>query len=362
MRAELAVVGADNPAARKAADAVRYYDDLLGELQLLATLDADTTAVGTRPFGLHLGVRHTDAVGRESGGFGRFLQQPNAQTAYYVQQTPGQIDRDRLERYIRESLTEKFEVVSITWHAADVAARGDPAGEAGWRYTPLAFVLLRAKDASADRVPPVRMDLNFRDASGQVVLPVESPVVAIDARTPPPAADAALAGVSVTETLDESLLATEGKLTLDVRASADGLLPELDQLVDLVGLVPWTVASTDGGELTVGGLDLESQRVRPKSERTWLLTLRRPAGAAAGEARRLLLPAAARGAEYARRPAAVPAVRGQRPQVGLGRRDAVGVAGGDTRRAAGLGVVADPQRDHGGGGAGGVAAGPRPRG
>lgn len=284
LKAGLTVVGTDHPKAAAAADMVKYYGELLGELEVVAKLDGASTAVGRQPLGVHFGVRHTALLGRESGGFGRYLVRPNAAAnldAMMATQNQVKNDRDRVGKNLREAMSDAFEIVSVTWHAADVEPRGDPAGRPGWRYTPLAFLLLKAKDASADRLPPVRMDLDFKDATGRVVLPVESSVLAIDARSEPAAGGADLANVSVAQTLDESKLA-EGQLSLDVRATADGLLPVLAKLVDLTVLAPWSVQKSTDGALAVGGLESKGERVRPQSTRSWTLTLRRLQDADAG--------------------------------------------------------------------------------
>jgi hypothetical protein len=90
--------------------------------------------------------------------------------------------RDDLEKQMREKLTEGFEIISITFHDEKVQSRGY--GRAGWRETPLVYLLLKAKDASVDRIPALRLDLDFVDRYGPVVLPAESAVQIIDARRP----------------------------------------------------------------------------------------------------------------------------------------------------------------------------------
>lgn len=267
LRAGLSVVGVDHPAASQAAELVRYYDDLLGEVALTTRLDSGSTTVGTEPFGVHVGVRHTESIGRESGGFGRYLAQ-SAMRGYPMPNLPPG-DRDVFEQGLRESLTDSFEVLSITWHAADVEPRGDIAREPGWRYTPLAFVVLKARDPAADRVPPVRLDLSFRDTLGDVVLPVESSVLAIDARTTPSPDPESVDDLKVVETLDESKLEEEGALTLDVRVTATGLVPPIERLLDSAPADGWTLADVSDGGLVVTGLDLDGEIIRPTSERTW---------------------------------------------------------------------------------------------
>ena len=41
---------------------------------------------------------------------------------------------------------------------------------------------MKPKGPQVDKIPPLRIDLDFLDTSGYVVMPVESPAVPIDAR------------------------------------------------------------------------------------------------------------------------------------------------------------------------------------
>ena len=42
-------------------------------------------------------------------------------------------------------------------------------------------MLLEARGPEVDTIPPLRLDLDFLDTSGYVVLPIESPPLPIDA-------------------------------------------------------------------------------------------------------------------------------------------------------------------------------------
>src|SRR5688500_15202273 len=151
-----------HPAAEGARKLVQYYADLLTEVELFARLEGDPTIGHTKPFGLHLSIRHTQAVGRESGGFNKYLTNQNTRGGYYYSGPDGpQNYRDDFEKKIREALTERFEIKAVTWFDEKVESR--PFGKPGWRETPLAFVLLMPKDASVDKLPPVQMDLDFTD-------------------------------------------------------------------------------------------------------------------------------------------------------------------------------------------------------
>ena len=74
--------------------------------------------------------------------------------------------------------------------------------EFGWRYTPYAYLLLKARGPEVDKVPPVRLDLDFMETSGYVVLPIESPTLPIDASAKAPP-ERPLAKLQVSQILDE---------------------------------------------------------------------------------------------------------------------------------------------------------------
>src|SRR4051794_31636385 len=145
-----------------------------------------------------------------------------------------------------------------------------PFGKPGWRQTPLAFVLLKTKDASVDQVPPVQLDIDMMDRSGTVILPISSQVVLIDAR--PDAAPARpVSGVEVTQILDQREVA-KGKLTLDIKATAKGLLPELSDVLD-VSMPGFAIEKVADQGLSINRIDTEGERPTPISERSWLVSL-----------------------------------------------------------------------------------------
>src|SRR5262249_53580426 len=142
----------------------------------------------------------------------------------------------------------------------------------GWRETPYAYLLLKAKDGAVDRIPVLQLDLDFFDRRGQVVLPIASQVQLIDAR-PSQAGLRPLKNVELLEVLDDRDLA-KGLLTLEFKASAHGLLPELNELIDLA--VPgFKVAKNEDKGLSITKMDAESDEVAPISERNWVVNLSR---------------------------------------------------------------------------------------
>ena len=268
LKAGLRLVG-DHESAELARKQVAYYDGLLQEIEFNARVDGDVTVGHGRPFGLQLCVRHSDAVGRESGGFSKYLQNQQGMQYYYNPYGGAPANyRDDLEKKIRETLHDGFEILSITWHDDKVIPRGY--GKPEWRETPLAYILLKAKDASADRIPPMQLDLDFLDKRGKVVLPIESRMVFIDARTEKPA-PRALSDLALTQILDDRDRKS-GKLTLEVKATARGIIPELGELLEL-HLPGFRIDTTNDHGLAVTKLDTEGDAIAPVCERNWLLNL-----------------------------------------------------------------------------------------
>ena len=142
--------------------------------------------------------------------------------------------------------------------------------EYGWRITPYAYLLLKPRGPQVDKLPPLRIDLDFLDTSGFAVLPVESPAVPLDARQekgpPRPATK-----VQITQTLDERQ-AGAGKLLLEIKATANGLVPELEQIVE-VAPAGFTVVKAEDQGVSVVRFEEESDAITISSERICLLTL-----------------------------------------------------------------------------------------
>jgi hypothetical protein len=177
VRAGLEIVG-DNERAAEAREVNDYYSDLVSEIRLETRVDGNTS-VGTEPFGLFVSIKHTREIEREAGGFGKYLVNQNNQAFAYNYGRPTEDYRDKFEEAAREALSEHFEVVSVTFNHQDVTSRALP--EYGWRETPYAYLLVKARGPEADIVPALRLDLDFVDTSGYAVLPIESPELPIDA-------------------------------------------------------------------------------------------------------------------------------------------------------------------------------------
>jgi hypothetical protein len=115
------------------------------------------------------------------------------------------------------------------------------------------------------------MDLDFLDTSGYVVLPIESPALPLDAR-PEKGESRPAEKFEITQTLDERQ-AAQGKLILEVKATAHGLVPELDRLLSLESEGFEIVKTHDQG-LSVSKFEPDAEKIAIASERTWLVTLK----------------------------------------------------------------------------------------
>lgn len=268
------IVG-DHKQAAEARKVFDYYRDLVTEIKLETAVDGPDVVGHGKPFGVFVNLRHSREIERESGGFGRYLQNQNNMYFSYNYGRPTADYRDKFQAAATEALKEHFEVLSVTFQHDSVTSKASPIY--GWRTTPYAYLLLKARGPQVDKLPPLRLDLDFLDTSGYVVIPVESPAVPIDAKPdrgqPRPARK-----VQVTQILDERQ-ADKGKLVLEVKATALGLVPELDQLVDLAPDGFERVKVDDPG-VSVAKFDQDADETAVVSERNWLITLQAKADGA----------------------------------------------------------------------------------
>lgn len=258
------VVG-DNAQAVEARKVYDYYLDLTRELRLECVVDGDT-AVGTAPFGVRVDIVHSPEIERESGGFAKYAQNQNNMSYAYNYGRPLENYRDRFDEVVRAAVGEHFEVLSVTWNGEQMASK--PAGAEGWRRTPYAYLLLQARGPEIDRIPAFQMDFDFLDTSGYAVLPIGTTPVAVDAShgtgEPRP-----YSGLKVTQLLDERRL-DEGKVTLEIKASAKGLVPGLEDILDLP-LPGFKIDKRDDQGASVAKFAEDQDHV--DTERVWLLSL-----------------------------------------------------------------------------------------
>ena len=281
------VITQDNPFTLQARKQVEYYDQLLKEIRLQTRVDGSTTVGRDQDFGIVLSVVHTEAMGRMAK-FSQYLsnalpaeraaaaraRQPKAGTFVpkTLRMSAVQGPRDALELSLREALDPYFDIRSITFSRTDVAAR--PTDQPGWNETVLAYIHVRVKDSSVDRVPPVAMELNFLDLSGPVTIPTESAetVIKVAPQSQPPRP---VDQVQITQTLDPRQFNSAGALTLRVRATAVGLVPELEDLIDLSPISPTakvrSVAPHAGTLVT--SINSWGEKIAAASDREWTVVL-----------------------------------------------------------------------------------------
>ena len=252
----------------EAARVFEYYQDLVTEIELDVYLDGPDQIDADKPFGLFVNLRHTKEIERESGGFQRYLINQNNSPYSYNYGRPTEDYRDKFEKGARSVLEEHFEILSLTFHNSKVASRTD--AQDGWTVTPYAYFLLKPKGPEIDAVPPLKIDLDFLDTSGYVVLPIASAAIPIDASgdTPPrPYRDLSLAMI-----LDQRETEKEASVTLEIRASGHGLVPAIGELIKLP-IEGFKITSTDDRELQVDELDARTDDGAPISTHEWRLVL-----------------------------------------------------------------------------------------
>lgn len=260
-------IAGDAKQAREARKVYDYYNDLVSEIQLLTRVDGSPRVGRDTPFGVFIELRHTPEIERESGGFAKYLQNQNSMSYAYNYGRPLENYRDKFDEAVRAALEEHFDVQSVTFQEKDVHARAS--GEAGWRVTPYAYVLVKPRGPQVDKFPSLKMDLDFLDTSGYAVLPIVSAPLPVDAAAEKPDARP-YSNLKVTQTLDERQ-AADGKLVLEIKATARGIVPVLSELLD-VKASDFEVAATDDQGVVISKFDSESSEPAVVSERTWMVT------------------------------------------------------------------------------------------
>lgn len=258
----------NHPRAWEARGLYDYYHDLVSELKLVAELDGEHKIGTEEPFGVYVNLLHTKEIERESGGFGKYAQNQNGMRYSFNYGRPTEDYRDKFSNAVKQALDEHFEIQSITFQSPE-GMQSIPAEQDGWRTTPYAYVLLKARGSEIDRIAPLKLDMDFLDTSGYVVIPIESPALVVDATKSEsrPASD-----LEVTQTLDERQ-ADEGKLIVEVSATAKGLVPPLEQIVNLER-DNFEVVSVDDQGVLPSRFEKDSDAIQILSERSWTVEYR----------------------------------------------------------------------------------------
>jgi hypothetical protein len=273
------VITKDDPFTLGAQKQVAYLDELLSEVRLQTRVDGPNTVGRDQDFGIIVSIVHTEAMGR-AAHFGQYLtndanaglvKQQQKPSALVKKMRAAQGPRDELELNITEALSPFFDIQSITFATPEVKPR--PTAQAGWDETILAYLHVRAKDASVDKIPPVQLELKFVDLSGPITIPAESAEtvikVATDQAAPRPSSN-----LEITQILDNRQLNINGSLTLEVKATASGLVPDIEQLLDLKSSNTVAIKNINAHEgLQITELNTWADQVAPRSERVWTISL-----------------------------------------------------------------------------------------
>jgi len=272
------IITKDDPFTLGAAKKLDYFDELLSEVRLQTRVDGPNTVGRDQDFGIILSIIHTEAMTR-AAKFGQYLTndlnagatrgRKNSPLVKKMVETQG--PRDELELNITQAFAPFFDIQSITFSTPEVKPR--PTAQAGWEETVLAYVHVRAKDASVDKIPPVELALKFVDMTGPVSIPAESAETVIKVATDKAPARPA-SHIEVTQTLDSRQLTINGSLTLEIKAAATGLVPDLEQLLVLDPRAAIGVKHINPhAGLQIKELNTWGDEVTPTSERLWTLTL-----------------------------------------------------------------------------------------
>jgi len=253
--------------------ALGNYKDLLAELQLRLTVAGPTGVGHSQPFGAFLSLEHTRQLARESGGFAKYIQSPIPSRSMFVSSSTANKPvnpREEFSKNIHAALDETFDVASITFHDASVKTIDLP--REGWQETPMAYLVLRSKNAAVDRVPSVQLDMDFADTAGQVVLPVRSQVQPVDSRDNE-VDQRPCEALTLAFTMDEREWRKEGKVVIEVAARGKGVIPAHPQLFDYAR-EGFEVEVTDNG-LSVTQFVSDGRTKTAQADRNWQFTYRR---------------------------------------------------------------------------------------
>ncbi len=272
------IITKDDPFTLGAAKKLTYFDELLSEVRLQTRVDGPNTVGRDQDFGIVVSIIHTEAMTR-AAKFGQYLtndanpgqNQGKKNSALVKKMVETQGPRDELELNITQALSPFFDIKSITFSTPEVKPRAT--AQPGWEETVLAYLHVRAKDASVDKIPPVELALKFVDMTGPVSIPAESAetVIKVSSEVVP----ARPAGhLEITQTLDNRQLPISGALTLEIKATSTGLTPDLDQLLEIDPKAVIGVKHVNPHEgLQIKELNSWGDEVTPTSERLWTLTL-----------------------------------------------------------------------------------------
>lgn len=275
------IITEESPFAMEAKKKSDYYQELLKEVRLKTTVDGPNTIWSKEDFGILISAVHSEVMG-DLINFAKYLQfKPAPQPRRHAPPTPtirkmGTMKkaRNEFEKNIYEAFHTFFEIKSITFSPNNVESF--PIDKPGWSETVLAYVQVRPRGVSVDKIPPLELDLDYFDLDGRITIPVTSAetIIKVQERKVDPAS---IKDLSVKQTLDTRQLFVNGKLKLSVYAEGSGLIPSLGDIVDLSPLtlnVPVLEVKGDGVEgAMIDALAFGQEGAFIKSRREWVLHL-----------------------------------------------------------------------------------------
>lgn len=227
----LRVIG-DHPAGASLRAQEELYRDLMNEeIKLRLTIDGEDRVGVKEPFGVLISLRYTNAVERETGGFGKYLQ-----NGVYAQvgTTWREIDyRDRFQKQIEEALSKSFTIETLSFFDAFVPPNTvKENGEEGWLEKPMAYVILSRNDVTVDTLPQIVLDMQFSDDTGPVTLaiPSNTAVLALGEESSARPVDE-LAVVQVVDLRDAVHGDKEKTLKLEVTVKGKGVSPDVREIL-----------------------------------------------------------------------------------------------------------------------------------
>lgn len=277
VQSAISVVG-EVPSASPLYRYAAYYKALSSEMALSFEVDGDKRVGVDAPFGVQVSLLQSDQLDREVGSFGRIFQNLPPRNAYLPNVSPtlsslrGRADyRERIEGRIRQALSSQFEVQSIAW--ADGKTRFALPDRPGWGRLPLAYVLLKAKDASVSSLPAVQVEFDFADRadSEMVYIPVRGEPFPINAAEIQPRP---FTITDLKQTLNSRELTTKGLATLDVVVQSQGVPPVFDQLFEFPAGSEFEVTQCTAQPLSLDRYVQTNQNMAAQFVQQWTLTLR----------------------------------------------------------------------------------------
>lgn len=254
---------------------LEYYRSLVNEAKLIVEPDMTDGRVANDIIGLRFSLLHTPELGRESGGFSRYLMFANNPNAYIINAMYGRnaetsiANRDELEKNFTESLTPSFEVLSMAF----CDPKTEPILQSnGWVSLPLGYALVKPKTDIIDAVPPVKMVLEFNDDNQLVHLPVESAPVSVrlaDPKTLPIPPDAV-----ATQRANFRNLSKGGEATVEITVKGNGLIGDIETLFEIPEWTGFKVLTPEDGGVQLNEVSADSTAMTVSFERTWIYNLK----------------------------------------------------------------------------------------